>query len=102
MDRVDGSIVVEKDDGSFLVDGSISVEELLELLALHSLPGDEEEDYRTLGGFLLKRLGTLPRVGDIVKTEKYLFKVTKMDKKRVERVLVMKVQERSEETEKNL
>jgi putative hemolysin len=86
------STLVEKDDGSFLVDGSTSIEELLELLHLHSLPGDEEEDYRTLGGFLLKQLGTLPKVGDLVKTDKYLFKVTKMDKKRVDRVLVMQVQ----------
>ena len=85
--------IVEKDDGSFLVDGSISIEDLLELLDIHSLPGDEEEDYRTLGGFLLKQLGTLPKVGDLVTSEKYLFKVTKMDKKRVERVLVMQVQE---------
>lgn len=82
--------MVAKDDGSLIIDGNISIEELFELLEINSLPGDEEEDYRTLASFMLGQLGTLPKIGDIVNTEDYLFKVIKMDKKRIERVLVMK------------
>ena len=81
--------VVERDDGSFIVDGNISIEELFELLEISSLPGDDEEDYRTLASFMLRQLGTLPKIGDIINTDQFIFKVIKMDKKRIERVLVM-------------
>lgn len=90
--------VVEKNDGSFIVDGNISTEELFELLNIHSLPNDDEEDYHTLASFMLVQLGTLPKIGDLVDTEDFIFKVTKMDKKRIDKVLVMqKVKEESEE-----
>lgn len=82
--------IVERDDGSFIVDGNISVEELHELLQITCLPGDEEEDYRTLASFILRQLGTLPKIGDIITTDGFTFKVIKMDKKRIERVLVMR------------
>ena len=81
--------VVERDDGSFIVDGNISIEELYELLEISSLPGDDEEDYRTLASFMLRQLGTLPKIGDIINAANFIFKVIKMDKKRIERVLVM-------------
>jgi putative hemolysin len=90
--------VVEKSDGSFLLDGNISTEELFELLNISSLPGDDEEDYHTLASFMLVQLGTLPKIGDIVDTDHLIFKVVKMDKKRIDKVLVMqKVKENIDE-----
>ena len=82
--------IVERNDGSFIVDGNISIEELFELLQITSLPGDDEEDYRTLASFMLRQLGTLPKTGDIINANHFIFKVIKMDKKRIERVLVMR------------
>lgn len=89
--------VVERSDGSFVLDGNISIEELYELLQISSLPGDEEEDYRTLASFMLRQLGTLPKIGDIVTASNLVFKVTKMDKKRIDKVVVMKEIEHKEE-----
>ena len=91
--------VVERDDGSFIVDGNISIEELYELLEISSLPDDEEEDYRTLASFMLRQLGTLPKTGDIIHAASFIFKVIKMDKRRIERVLVMAEKTREEEDE---
>ena len=81
--------VVTKNDGSFLLDGNISTEELFELLNINSLPGDDQEDYHTLASFMLIQLGTLPKIGDVVDTEEFIFKVMKMDKKRIDKVFVM-------------
>jgi putative hemolysin len=88
--------VVERSDGSFILDGNISIEELYELLQITSLPGDDEEDYRTLASFMLRQLGTLPKIGDIVKASNLVFKVTKMDKKRIDKVVVMREVEQEE------
>ncbi len=80
---------IEKSDGSFVVDGNISTEELFELLNITSLPNDDEETYHTLASFMLVQLGTLPKIGDLVDTDDFIFKVIKMDKKRIDKVLVM-------------
>ncbi len=81
--------IVKCKDGSFIIDGNTSIEELFELLHISSLPGDDEEDYRTLASFMLRQLGTLPKINDIVTAEGTTFKVLKMDKKRIDRVLVI-------------
>ena len=89
--------IVTCNDGSFVVDGNISIEELFELLQISSLPGDDEEDYRTLASFMLRQLGTLPKINDLITAEGYKFKVLKMDRKRIDRVLVARDESRDEE-----
>lgn len=48
------------------------------------------EDYDTIGGFIMHRLGRIPRVGDRVEVPGYQFRVMAMDGRRVDRVLVVK------------
>ena len=79
--------VVRREDGSLLVEGYLDVEDLKELLDVDGLP--DEEDYQTLGGFVVLRLGRLPRVGDIVEWLDYRFEIVDMDGNRVDKVLIM-------------
>ena len=79
--------VVRREDGSLLVEGYLDVEDLKELLDVDELP--DEEDYQTLGGFVVLRLGRLPRVGDIVEWLGYRFEIVDMDGNRVDKVLIM-------------
>jgi putative hemolysin len=51
-----------------------------------------DEDYDTVGGFVMARLGRIPRVGDRVEVPGYQFRVMAMDGRRVDRVLVVKAQ----------
>ncbi|MEO8539959.1 MAG: hemolysin family protein [bacterium] len=48
------------------------------------------EDYDTIGGFIMHRLGRIPRVGDRVEVPGYQFRIMAMDGRRVDRVLVVK------------
>ena len=50
------------------------------------------EDYDTVGGFIMHRLGRIPHVGDRVQVPGYQFRVMAMDARRVDRVLVVKQQ----------
>ena len=50
------------------------------------------DDYDTVGGFMMTRLGRIPKVGDRVRIPGYEFRVLAMDGRRVERVLVLKDQ----------
>jgi putative hemolysin len=78
--------IVQREDGSWLVDGQLDVEELRELLDVNQLP--DESDFHTLGGFVMTRLNRLPRVGDTFAWGDYRFEVVDMDGNRVDKVWV--------------
>jgi putative hemolysin len=78
--------IVERDDGSLLVDGSAAIEDIKLRLGLQALPG--EDNVATMGGFLLDRLGRLPKAGDKVAYADYIFEVLDMDGRRVDKLLI--------------
>jgi putative hemolysin len=81
--------VVRRDDGSWLLDGALPVHEVRDVLEIDDpLPGEEDGDYETLGGFLMSRLERIPDVGDITNWSGHRFEVVDMDGRRVDRVLV--------------
>jgi len=80
--------IVEREDGSWLVDGAIDVDDLKDLLGADELP--DEGDYQTLGGFIVLLIGRLPRAGDRVDWGGHRFEVVDMDGYRVDKVLISK------------
>jgi putative hemolysin len=81
--------VVRRDDGSWLVDGMMALDEVKDLTALTQLPGDETGDFHTLGGFMMARINRIPSVGDHVLVDGFRFEVVNMDGRRVDRVLII-------------
>jgi putative hemolysin len=81
--------VVRRADGSWLLDGALPVHEVRDVLDIDDpLPGEEDGDYETLGGFLMFRLERIPDVGDATDWDGHRFEVVDMDGRRVDRVLV--------------
>src|SRR3954454_2134167 len=80
--------VVQRPDGSWLLDGALPVHEVRELLDLDPLPGEEGGAFETLGGFVMNRLERIPEVGDVTDWGGHRFEVVDMDGRRVDRVLV--------------
>ncbi len=80
--------VVRREDGSWLVDGMLPIDEVRDLTGLVTIPGAESGDFHTLGGFLMARVARIPSVGDRVDVEGYGFEVVTMDGRRVDRVLI--------------
>ncbi|MFW7378347.1 MAG: hemolysin family protein [Oligoflexus sp.] len=79
-------VAVLRDDGSWLIDGIMQLEDICTAL---SLPEDEffPDDYSTLGGFLMNELGYIPRAGDKLFWKSWWFEVVDMDGNRVDKVL---------------
>jgi len=81
--------VVRREDGSWLLDGALPVHEVRDVLEIDDpLPGEENGDYETLGGFLMSRLERIPNIGDTTDWSGHRFEVVDMDGRRVDRVLV--------------
>ena len=81
--------VVRRDDGSWLVDGMVAIDEIKDLTRLARLPGDDSGEFQTLGGFMMARINRVPAVGDRVMVDGFRFEVVDMDGRRVDRVLII-------------
>jgi putative hemolysin len=81
------SWAVQRDDGSWLLDGLIPIPELKDCLRLRSVPDEERARYQALSGMLMLLLGRLPRTGDTVEWENWRFEIVDMDGKRIDKVL---------------
>jgi putative hemolysin len=78
--------IVAQPDGSLVVDGLVAIEDFKIRLGLQAMPGEDEVS--TIGGFMLTRLGRLPRAGDTVHYASYAFEVLSMDGRRVDKLRV--------------
>lgn len=84
------SLAVQRDDGSWLFDGLIVIDQLKEILEISYMPGEERLAYQTLSGFVMSQLGRIPKTGAKFIHDDYTFEVVDMDGRRVDRVLVRK------------
>lgn len=80
--------IIQRKDGSWLVDGMIAIDDLKKEFDLDALPSENKRTYRTLGGFCMFQIGSIPSVGDTFTWNRLEFKVIKMEGRRIERVLV--------------
>ena len=82
---------VQREDGSWLLDGLIPVPELKDRLELKAVPEEERGRYHTLSGMVMWLLGRLPRTGDITTWEDWRLEVVDLDGKRIDKVLASRV-----------
>ncbi|GAB4537853.1 MAG: hemolysin family protein [Anaerolineales bacterium] len=76
----------QRQDGSWLLDGMLEVDEFKELFKLEALP--HEDEYETLSGFTMTQLGRVPQTGDVFEWNNFRFEIIDMDGRRVDKVLV--------------
>lgn len=85
---VDPAIVMRA-DGSWLVDGTLPIDELEDRTGIRGLgPESADADYATVAGYVLHALGELPQVGQTVRREGVTIEVLDMDGPRIDKLLV--------------
>ena len=80
---------VQRHDGSWLLDGMLSVDEFKEIFHVESLPGEKRDAYQTLGGFVFTQMGRVPAVAESFEWRGLRFEIVDMDGKRIDKVLVV-------------
>jgi putative hemolysin len=81
--------VVKLEDGSYLVDGNISIDTLAEELSL-ALEKNDHKDYHTLAGYVLSMAEEIPRTGAVFAGNGFSYKIVDMDGNRIDKVLICK------------
>lgn len=79
---------VQREDGSWLLDGMLPVDEFFEIFEINELPTEHRVSYQTLGGFVITHLGKIPSATDNFDWQALRFEVMDMDGNRVDKVLV--------------
>jgi putative hemolysin len=86
--EVDEPEIVQREDGSYLLDGLLPIDEFKDLLDIDSLPEEDKVGYQTVGGFVMNQIGSIPSPGQCFKLEDLRVEVLDMDGHRVDKVLV--------------
>ena len=78
--------IVKQEDGSFLAEGTLNIDDAANILALSGL--GEDGDFHTLAGFVLSLAGELPKAGDSYEYQGYKFTVKEMNGNRIDKILI--------------
>ena len=97
--EIDEPQATQRQDGSWLLDGMLEVDEFKEIFSLPGLP--HEDEYETLSGFVMMSLGRVPQAADHFEWHGLRFEVIDMDSRRVDKVLVTTLPQRSAAPEQN-
>ena len=82
--------IIKQEDGSYLADGGVSIDDAARELELKEL-GDEQSEYHTLAGFILYLAGEIPKTGAYFDYEGYRFKVVDLDHNRIDKIMIKKI-----------
>jgi len=86
MDEIGQPPIVQRADGSWLVDGLLSIDDFTQAFHMETLPG--AGTYKTVGGFVIFMLANLPSPGEFVDHGEWRFEVADMDGRRVDKILL--------------
>ena len=82
--------VVQRADGSFLLDGSLPLEDLRELVGGGRLPDEDEHDFHTAAGMVIAHFGRIPHVGEHFGWAQWRIEVVDLDGPRIDKLLLQR------------
>ncbi len=88
--ETDQPMIVERDNGSWLVDGRTPIEEIHLSIGIDAISADE--DYDTIAGYLLAALRKAPKEGAWFEDHGYRFEIVDMDHHRIDKILINKIE----------
>lgn len=85
---------IQVPSGGWILDGTLSLDQFREIFQTEiEFPDESEESYHTLAGFIMDHLGHIPKLGESFEWNNYRFEVVVMNRLRIDRVFVKKLNE---------
>jgi putative hemolysin len=89
--EIEGPLVVERTDGSWLVDGRLPADEFRELLMVARLPSEDDSDFNTVAGMVIAHFSRIPHAGEHFDWQGWRIEVVDLDGARIDKLLVARV-----------
>lgn len=89
LDELNHKEITKREDGSFLVDGLVTIDEFKEYFKIKKIPEEHSGIFHTIGGFVIYKLGFIPSSGDKFEWENYKFEIMDMDGNRIDKALIV-------------
>ncbi|MFN0072702.1 MAG: hemolysin family protein [Chloroflexota bacterium] len=90
-DEEDEPAIVQRADGSWLVDGLVPLDQLRDTIGLNNIPPEATEQVHTLAGLMLFWLQRLPQAGDTYEWRNWRFEIVDTDNHRIDKVLISRL-----------
>lgn len=90
----DSPLIVQREDGSWLVDGMTPIDEVHITIGLEEIESDA--DYQTLAGFVLSQIKSTPAVGRHFNFAGHRFEIVDIDRNRIDKILIQKIEQPDE------
>ena len=88
VDESDEPYAVQRENGSWFLDGMLPIDDFKALLDIDKLPDEESGNFETISGFVMMQMGRLPTVGEHFDAVNLRFEIADMDGYRIDKVLV--------------
>jgi len=92
-DKDEENLIIQKSENEYIVEGQMNLEDINDKLQLRL----DSDNYDSIGGIIIEQLDKLPDVGDFVELPEVKLTVLSLDKKRIDKVSVIKLTEKSDE-----
>ncbi|MBZ2209767.1 hemolysin family protein [Massilia soli] len=89
--HAEDSWAVQREDGSWLLDGLIPIHDLKDCLNISTVPEEERGRYHTLSGMLMLLLGDMPKTADSCVWGDWRFEIVDLDGLRIDKVLASRI-----------
>ena len=98
IDEEDEPEAIQRDDGTWLIDGRFQIDRFKKLFDFNDmLPDEEEDNFTTLAGFILSISGTIPDEEDKYEWDRFIFEIIDIDGHQIDKVLVTDLGPQNEE-----
>lgn len=94
LDESDEPYSVQREDGSWLLDGALPIADFKEIFQLDKLPNEGNGNYHALSGFVMMQMGRIPATADYFDLDGLRFEILDMDGHRIDKILVRKTQDK--------
>ena len=88
IDELEEKEIIIREDGTYLVDGLVPIDEFKDYFHIKKLPDEKSGVFHTVGGFIMHRLGHIPASGDKVEWSDIKFEIMDMDGNRIDKILI--------------
>lgn len=91
IDELQEAEITKRDDRTWFIDGLVSIDEFKEYFHIRKFPEEGSGIFQTIGGFVMHKIGHIPKAGSSFELDGFRYEVVDMDGNRVDKILVKKI-----------